>query len=208
MVRLLESKGIIAVLVPMVEDEVAKIDAFSTLALNRPIVVLSPDRADDVYRHRFSAAHELGHIILHGGRTAGTVDIERDADRFAAEFLTPRRVMETRLKTGLDMADVLVVSREWGVEPESVVYRSRELGKISDATARRGYIRINQLDLPHEPVARFPGEVPSLLSRALDLAEQRGVTVPVLARELAWTPSHVRRMLGGQDGRPQLTLAP
>ncbi|WP_323986737.1 XRE family transcriptional regulator [Microbacterium plantarum] len=207
MVRLAETKGIVAVLVPMVEDEVAKIDAFSTVALNRPILVLSPDRADDVYRHRFSAAHELGHIILHGGRTAGTVDIEREADKFAAEFLTPARVMESRLRTRLDMADVLAVSREWGIEPRSVVYRSRELGKISEATARRGYIRLNQMNIPHEPVARFPGELPSLLSKAVELAEQRGVTIPELARELAWSPAHVRRMLGAQDDRPHLTLA-
>ncbi|WP_314452260.1 XRE family transcriptional regulator [uncultured Microbacterium sp.] len=205
-VRLAESKGIVAVLVPMVEDEVARIDAFSTSAFNRPVMVLSPDRADDVYRHRFSAAHELGHLVLHGGRVAGTTDIEREADKFAAEFLTPRAAMETRLKSRLDMADVLKVSLEWGVEPKSVIYRSRELGKISDATARRGYIRLNQVGVVHEPVAQFPGEFPSLLSTAVELAEQRGVTIPELAAELAWTPAHVRRMLGAQDERPRLTI--
>lgn len=205
-VRLVESKGIVAVLVPMVEDEVARIDAFSTSAFNRPVMVLSPDRADAVYRHRFSAAHELGHLVLHGGRVAGTTDIEREADKFAAEFLTPRAAMETRLKSRLDMADVLKVSLEWGVEPKSVIYRSRELGKISDATARRGYIRLNQVGVVHEPVAQFPGELPSLLSTAVELAEQRGVTIPELAAELAWTPAHVRRMLGAQDERPRLTI--
>ena len=205
-VRLVESKGIVTVLVPMVEDEVARIDAFSTSAFNRPVMVLSPDRADDVYRHRFSAAHELGHIILHGGRVAGTTDIEREADKFAAELLTPRSAMESRLKTRLDIADVLNVSLEWGVEPKSVVYRSRELGKISEATARRGYIRLSQAGVAHDPVTRFPGELPSLLSTAVELAEQRGVTIPELALELAWTPAHVRRMLGAQDERPRLTL--
>jgi len=205
-VRLVESRGIVAVLVPMVEDEVARIDAFSTSAFNRPVMVLSPDRADDVYRHRFSAAHELGHIVLHGGRVAGTADIEREADKFAAEFLTPRAAMKSRLKTRLDMADVLRVSLEWGVEPKSVIYRSRELGKISEATARRGYIRLNQIGVHHEPVAQFPGELPSLLSTAIELAEQRGVTIPRLASELAWIPAHVRRMLGSQDERPLLRL--
>jgi Zn-dependent peptidase ImmA (M78 family)/transcriptional regulator with XRE-family HTH domain len=205
-VRLAESKGIVAVLVPMVEDEVARIDAFSTAAFNRPVMVLSPDRADDVYRHRFSAAHELGHIVLHGGRVAGTADIEREADKFAAEFLTPRAAIEPQLKTRLDVANVLKVSREWGVEPKSVIYRSRELGKISEATARRGYIRLNELGIVHEPVAQFPGELPSLLSTAVKLAEQGGVTIPALAAELAWTPAHVRRMLGSQDERPSLVL--
>lgn len=206
MVRLAESKGIVAVLVPMVEGEVARIDAFSTAGLNRPLLVLSPDRADDVYRHRFSAAHELGHIILHGGRTAGTVDIEREAQTFAGEFLTPRRAIETQLKSRLDMAEVMTLSRHWGVEPRAIVYRSRELGKISEATARRGYIRLTEIGVGHEPVAQFPGELPALLSKAVELAEQRGITIPELAQELAWTPAHVRRILGAQDERPQLTL--
>lgn len=44
----------------------------------------------------------------------------------------------------LDMTDVLKVSLELGVKPKSAIYRNRELGKISDATARRGHIRLNQ----------------------------------------------------------------
>jgi len=206
MVRLVESKGIITVLVPMVEAEVARIDAFSTVSFGRPIMVLSPDRADDVYRHRFSAAHELGHIILHGGRTSGTVDIERQADRFAAEFLTPRRVMEVELKSRLEMSVVIRQSQQWGVEPSSIILRSRELGKISEATARRGYIRLNQIGVAHDPVAKFPGEQPALLSKAVELAEQRGITVRDLANELAWSAAHVRRMLGEYDERPRLSL--
>ncbi|GAA1788296.1 XRE family transcriptional regulator [Agromyces lapidis] len=206
MVRLVESKGIITVLVPMVEAEVARIDAFSTVSFGRPVMVLSPDRADDVYRHRFSAAHELGHIILHGGRTSGTVDIERQADRFAAEFLTPRRVMEVELKSRLEMSVVIRQSQQWGVEPSSIILRSRELGKISEATARRGYIRLNQIGVMHEPVVKFPGEQPALLSKAVELAEQRGITVRDLANELSWSPAHVRRMLGEHDERPRLSL--
>jgi hypothetical protein len=33
--------------------------------------VLTPDRADDVYRHRFTAAHELGHLLLHSDTAPG-----------------------------------------------------------------------------------------------------------------------------------------
>lgn len=206
MIRLVESKGIVTVLVPMVEAEVANIDAFSTASFGRPVLVLSPDRADDVYRHRFSAAHELGHIVLHGGHTSGTADIEREADRFAAEFLTPRSTMEQELPSRLDMNAIIRHSQAWGIEPKSLIKRSHEIGKISEVTARRGYIRLNQLKIPHEPVAWFPGEQPSLLLRALDLAEQRGLTIALLANELAWTPAHLRRVLGEIDQRPELSL--
>ncbi len=80
-------------LVPMVEHEVARIDAFSTLAFDRPLMVLSVDKADDVFRHRFTAAHELGHLLMHGEYTAGDPALERQADRFAAEFLMPTNVV-------------------------------------------------------------------------------------------------------------------
>ncbi|GAA1230358.1 Zn-dependent peptidase ImmA (M78 family)/transcriptional regulator with XRE-family HTH domain [Microbacterium phyllosphaerae] len=208
MLRLVEAKGIITVLVPMVETEVARIDAFSTTSLGRPLMILSPDRADDVYRHRFSIAHELGHIILHGGRTSGTLDLEREADRFAAEFLTPARMLDAELESRLDMNHVLTMSNRWGVQPSSIVLRSRELGKISEASARRGYIRLHQMAVTVEPVAKFPGEQPLLLSRAVELASEVGITIPTLAAELAWTPAHLRLMLGESDTRPQLSIVP
>lgn len=208
MLRLVEAKGIVTVLVPMVEHEVAKIDAFSTSSLARPIMVLSPDRADDVYRHRFSVAHELGHLILHGGRASGTIDLEREADRFAAEFLTPLHMMDAELESRLDMNHVLRMSNRWGVQPSSIILRSRELGKISEASARRGYIRLNQMSITIEPVAKFPGEQPLLLSSAVELAAQVGVTIPALAAELAWSPSHLRDMLGEADTRPRLSIVP
>lgn len=208
MLRLVEAKGIITVLVPMVEAEVARIDAFSTTSLGRPLMILSPDRADDVYRHRFSIAHELGHIILHGGRASGTIELEREADRFAAEFLTPARMLDAELESRLDMNHVLRMSNRWGVQPSSIVLRSRELGKISEASARRGYIRLHQMAVTVEPVAKFPGEQPLLLSRAVELASEVGITIPALAAELAWTPAHLRLMLGESDTRPQLHIVP
>lgn len=208
MLRLVEAKGIITVLVPMVEAEVARIDAFSTTSLGRPLMILSPDRADDVYRHRFSIAHELGHIILHGGRASGTIELEREADRFAAEFLTPARMLDAELESRLDMNHVLRMSNRWGVQPSSIVLRSRELGKISETSARRGYIRLHQMAVTVEPVAKFPGEQPLLLSRAVELASEVGITIPALAAELAWTPAHLRLMLGESDTRPQLHIVP
>lgn len=69
-------------------DQKRRIDAFSTTSLPRPIIALTPDKADDVMRHRFSAAHELGHVVLHHGRQGTDTQMERDANAFAAEFLT------------------------------------------------------------------------------------------------------------------------
>lgn len=211
LVRNIESQGIVTIFAPFAkEDETSRIDAFSTLALPRPIIVLSPDRANDVFRHRFSAAHELGHLVLHGSQSAGDVALEREADRFAAELLTPKAVMANVLPRRLDFAKLGQLSDEWGVSIKSLVYRSREIGLLSDATARRAYIRLELLTkegaLVNQPVVQFPTEVPEMLRRAVELAESHGLSVASLAKNLRWKPAHVRRLLGDVDERPALRL--
>ncbi|MET3509397.1 XRE family transcriptional regulator [Plantibacter flavus] len=211
LVRTIESHGIVTIFAPFAkDDEVRRIDAFSTLAFSRPVIVLSPDRADDIFRHRFTAAHELGHLVLHGGQSAGDVALEREADRFAAEFLTPKSVMANVLPRRLDFGLLGRLSEEWGVSIKSLVYRSREIGLLSDATARRAYIRIELLKkqgaLADRPVVQFPTELPELLSRAVSLAESQGLSIASLARDLRWKPAHVRKLLGEVDNRPTLRL--
>lgn len=209
LVRRMEAHGIVVVL-PSEADETAKaVDAFSSRC-SRPIAVLTPNRADDVYRHRFTAAHELGHLILHNEAT-GDSRQEREADAFAAEFLTPAASLAPLLPNRLDLARLADLRRVWGVSIQSLIYRCRELGIISDATASRGYQRLRTLTgqpgFSPEPVSGFSGEQPALLVQAYQLAEQeKGLSIRALAEELAWHPAHVRELLGVTDTRPVLRL--
>jgi hypothetical protein len=174
--------------------------------------VLTPDRADDVYRHRFTAAHELGHLLLHDEAHPGDVAQEREADRFAAELLTPAPQIGPELPERLRIPQLEPLSRRWGVGIDSLVRRYRELGAATDTSVRRAYQRIQQLRnvglLRPEPITGYPGEVPMLLRSAFDLAEQHGTTIAQLASELAWPASRVRTLLGIADSRPTLSLVP
>jgi Zn-dependent peptidase ImmA (M78 family)/DNA-binding XRE family transcriptional regulator len=212
MVRLLEAHGLIVTLVPFAGDATATISAFSTSQLPRPIVVMTPDRADDVYRHRFTAAHEVGHLLLHGDCVPGDIMQEREADSFAAEFLTPGEVIRPELPPRMDLKALEEIGRKWGVSVDSLVYRCREVGTVSEPAYRRAYQRLQQLrklDLfAPEPVDRYPGEVPIMIARAFALAESNGLTMHALARELAWPLPRLRLLLGEAEGdkRPQLRL--
>ena len=114
MVRLLEAHGLIVTLVPFAGAATATVSAFSTSQLPRPIVVLTPDRANDVYRHRFTAAHEVGHLLLHGDCVPGDIMQEKEADSFAAEFLTPGEVIRPELPPRMDLKALEGLGQEVG----------------------------------------------------------------------------------------------
>ncbi|MCX4411570.1 XRE family transcriptional regulator [Streptomyces sp. NBC_01764] len=209
LVRRMEAHGIVVVLPAEADAAAATVDAFSSRSA-RPLVVLTQNRANDVYRHRFTAAHELGHLVLHGDAT-GDSRQEREADAFAAEFLTPQASILPLLPRRMDLGQLAGLRRTWGVSVHSLVYRCRELGVISDATASRTYQRLRALDgqpgFAPEPVSGYPGEQPVLLSQAFDLAVQEtGLGVRELAQELAWPLARVRELLGMPDNRPVLRL--
>jgi hypothetical protein len=105
--------------------------------------------ADDILaRRRFTAAHELGHFLLHRDRMTGFVadatisetddttgDMEREANRFAAELLVPEviireRAEELTLEHGACPRIVLAVrlASELLVSREAVRYRLKNLG--------------------------------------------------------------------------------
>jgi hypothetical protein len=112
-------------------------------------------RADDTLgRRRFTAAHELGHAVLHRERMGRyladadivdaddpTAQIEREANRFAVELLMPEAVLRTRaeemkrefkvracprLVLAYRLASELLVSRE------AMRYRLKALGVGDD----------------------------------------------------------------------------
>ena len=210
LVRTMERHGIVVTLTPVAGSATKNVDAFSTSHLPRPVVVLTPDRANDVYRHRFTAAHELGHLLLHPDAAPGDPLQEREADAFAAELLTPAAVITPLLPTRMDLHVLDRLSKEWGVAVESLIYRCREVGAISEPAYRRAFQRLNQLRQLNlfgaEPISGYPGEIPTLLRRAFELAEANGLSLRDLADELKIKLPRLRLLLGQEDPRPHLQL--
>lgn len=210
LVALTESHGIVVSLLTMANADVARVGAFSTSQLERPVIVVTPERAKSVFVYRFTVAHELGHLLLHGEAAPGDKQQEREADQFAAEFLTPYSQIVNLLPRTVNLSRLDELSRHWGISIDSLLLRMKETGSVSDASIRRGYQKLNQLrssglETP-EPVNAYPGEVPSMLAEAARLAAHVGVHEADLAHELRWHPSRVREVLGIDDPRPTLRL--
>jgi len=58
----------------------------------------------------------------------------------------------------------------------------------------------------NEPTTSFPGELPSVLTSAFDLANENGLSLRGVADELAWYPNRVRTLLSQHDKRPILRI--
>lgn len=105
-------------------------------------------------RQKFTAAHELGHLLLHdqeqlhvdhGFRvrlrddvsSQGTDEAEREANLFAASLLMPREFLEADLASEeyVDLLDdglLYDLSRKYGVSTQALVNRLKNLGYIQE----------------------------------------------------------------------------
>jgi Zn-dependent peptidase ImmA (M78 family)/transcriptional regulator with XRE-family HTH domain len=200
-----ESHGIVVAVRPL--GEIDAVDAFSVVIVDRPIIITTPRRTENVFKHRFSIAHEIGHLLLHADSAEHSAAVEREADEFAAAFLTPAASMDAALPQRLDLAALDRLGRTWGVSPHSLVRRMVERGRATESSARRAYQRLATVNDPSaDPSSAYPGEVPAMLKKAAELAGNHGVGIPALAEVLRISPRQVRDLLGDVDKRPVLRL--
>jgi Zn-dependent peptidase ImmA (M78 family) len=161
---LLEEKGAVVIRLTL---DTADVDAFSLPFHDHPVIVLGTDKKDKA-RSRFDAAHELGHLVMHGDQVWGVKEVEKQADGFAAAFLMPREDIFDDLPTRGDWPTLFELKRRWQVSIAALLMRARVLGKMSEsnyltaikAVSARGWRRV-------EPVPLGKPEMPSRLQELL-----------------------------------------
>lgn len=204
-VRLLESHGVAVLRFPPNLDP--KVDAFSTSAGHRSIVMLSEQKADRA-RSRFDAAHELGHLVMHSGVEPGNKIVESQAHQFAAEFLAPSEFLIDELPRRLDWADLHELKAKWGVSLKSLCYRANSLGLWGEATYRRSMQILAEQGYP-EAGPLGPPESPSVLGAAVQLLEGAGLSIESIA-DAGRVPLDTFRQVvaAGSETRPRLKVVP
>lgn len=171
MVRLLESRGVI---VTRLRSDGRKLDAFSRWFGDRPVVILWADKTDKA-RSRFDAAHELGHLIMHSDADPLSIEQERQAHMFASALLMPADAVGgdlVRLVPNLRTWDQVLTRRAyWGVSAKALLYRSREMGAMAEASFRRSMQNYNRHEMrDRDGAALGAPEAPVLLARAATAA--------------------------------------
>ncbi len=176
----------------------AKIDAFSRSGA-RHIIVLNTEK-DSPSRTRFDLAHELGHLVMHGGHVTGDHDIEKEADRFASAMLLPRSgfVREfPRFGRHVDWEPLYRLKHRWGTSVAAMVRRAFDLRLLSPVLYQRAYKQMAAKGwLRGEPEELRP-EQPELIPLSLETLHQSMDTPPfAIARDLAWTVPLFARIAG------------
>lgn len=130
MVHLLESKG---VRVAALGYEFFDIDAFCFTRDSARYVFLNTSRSAE--RQRFDAAHELGHLVLHGEQDmepSTSKERETEANRFAAGFLMPRSAVLAQSMRSASLERILAARSFWKVSAMAMTHRLHELHLLSD----------------------------------------------------------------------------
>ena len=192
--RAVERAGVV---VTRFEGCSTKVDAFSR-AGSRSVVILNTEK-DAPSRTRFDLAHETGHLVMHGGRTTGDPDTEKEADRFASALLLPRAGYAPEFPRGprLDWAALFRLKKRWGASAVAQVRRAYDLRLIDAAQYQRAYKYIAAKGWlkgePDEPDV----EEPELVPLAFDEMQKLYCTTPLdVCARLRWRPPVFERVAG------------
>lgn len=132
-------------------------------------------------RTRFSLAHEVGHVIMH---QLPTDDMEREADRFASEFLMPADAIAPQL-SNLSLPRLAALKPYWKTSMAALLRRAGDLEKITERTKNYLWFRMGQLGYRSREPVDIPFEVPTLLAEIIELhRNELGFSLSELAKLL------------------------
>jgi Zn-dependent peptidase ImmA (M78 family) len=148
-------------------------------------------------RHRYTIAHELGHLVLHTNRRV-IKDPEGEANRFAGALLIPESRAREIYSSPVTLSELFRLKAHWGVSAQALIMRGAQLGFIDEQRkislfkqlSARGWRRNEPVVVHREEPAlvwRLLGRrfgVPVAYSR---IADSLGLQAVIL-RSLAPTP--------------------
>jgi Zn-dependent peptidase ImmA (M78 family)/DNA-binding XRE family transcriptional regulator len=203
LINAMERVGILVLGIPL--EEQSDIDAFSAWVQDAPVIALCAGKKSGD-RRRFSAGHELGHLVMHFGRTI-RADEHAEADEFAAELLMPEKAMRREITSPVTLTSLATLKPKWGVAIAALVYRAHELGIIPDRQYRYLFEQISIRGWrTREPEnLDIPVEKPRILKRIVELLPF-GNNVSRLAAELNLSAENVKEILDLYDDRVDMNL--
>ncbi|MFI2208674.1 helix-turn-helix domain-containing protein [Streptomyces sp. NPDC020141] len=194
MVHLLEAHG---VRVFSLDPDHAEVDAFAVWRDGLPFVFLNTLKSAE--RGRFDAAHELGHLVMHGSEHACSgPGAERQANEFASAFLMPRASVLGHMPSGAHVDQIIRGKQIWKVSAMALTYRMHDLGLLTDWQYRSTCAELSRLGYrSDEPEGMGQRETSQVLTKVFSALRTKGVRPSNVAAELGLTGEEMNRLLFG-----------
>jgi Zn-dependent peptidase ImmA (M78 family)/transcriptional regulator with XRE-family HTH domain len=153
-----------------------------------PFVAVGMENPPD--RVRFTAAHELGHVLC--GFPPGE-DREGECHAFGAAFLLPRSALEKLFRPArrkVTLGDLREIKETYGISLQAIMYRAHGLGYVSDRQLRSFRETLRDKGwLVEEPVAFRGEERATRFRRLLHYAVSANILDVARAAEMAGVPA-------------------
>lgn len=158
-------------------DSIVALDGFSTYINDKiAVIVLNKRKLDDCPdRKRWTALHELGHLLLEDLSTFAEKDKEKLCHYFAGALLFPEASIKEALgerRTRLSFQELGALKQQYGISMQAIVYRAKELGIINENYFKQFFFMFRQMGYKVEEPTPYLGYEQStrfeqLLFRAL-----------------------------------------
>jgi len=157
-----------------------------------PLFFMNKDVPGD--RFRFSLAHELGHMVMHN-IPDDDEKMEKEAHRFAAAFLMPRKEIRPYL-INVKIGNLGRVKSYWKVSIKALIVTAHDLKLITDYQYKSLNIQYNKIFQGKEPIS-IPMEKASKIKKLVDYhRNDLDYSNKDLADLLAITPAHAQSLYG------------
>ncbi|HCO83883.1 MAG TPA: DNA-binding protein [Arenibacter sp.] len=129
-IELLEDKEIKVIEI----DAKAEFDGFSGWANNKiPVIVVNTNFS--IERKRFTALHELGHLVLSFDPELDEKTIEKLCHRFAGAMLMPQETFLNEFGSNrkrISVGELIAIKESYGISIQAIMARAKDLGCISE----------------------------------------------------------------------------
>ena len=150
----LESNGIIVICT----EAPSGFDGVSGIINGKDYIVVLNKLQEHVERRRFTAMHELGHLLFdkHFSSALTLREREKLCDAFASELLLPSSILQEIFNPGekISASEVRRIQEVYGISFDAIMHKLNELGIISDSKYKTYCIRKNK----NESLKRFVKE--------------------------------------------------
>ncbi len=192
MVHTLEAHG---VRVFAVAAEHGHIGPYSFWHDGTPFVFLNTVKTAE--RCRFDAAHELGHLTMHGESKPVTGPrAEQEADDFAAAFLMPRASIIGHLPNTVLLDQIQQARHIWKVAALTLTYRLHDLGMISDWRYRTVCVELGRRGHRRD-YGTIPPETSQVLGKVFRALRAKHIRPTAIAHDLNIAAAELNSLIHG-----------